>query len=174
MLNLFINTWGNYNVNGADGGEWVTLPMDAEELEEKMQAIAANMGDHDPEFFINDYEYTSEIELGEIGEHDNILELNELCSKVSDLSEWEAEEVAAAVEAFGYNFPEAVERQQEGRFIFYRGWDLEEVAEEIVQDCYFGKDTPDIFTRYFDYAAFARDLGFDGYTETKWGVICDC
>ena len=35
MLNIFINTWKNYNENGADGGEWVTLPMKADELEEK-------------------------------------------------------------------------------------------------------------------------------------------
>ena len=49
--------------------------------------------------------------------------------------------------------------------------DLEEVAEELVNESYFTKDTPDIFTRYFDYKAFARDLGFDGYTETSYGVI---
>lgn len=34
MLNIFVNTWGNYNENGADGGEWITLPMEPEELEE--------------------------------------------------------------------------------------------------------------------------------------------
>ena len=56
MLNVFINTWGNYNENGADGGEWITLPMDPDELEETLQAIAENMGDNDPEFCIHDYE----------------------------------------------------------------------------------------------------------------------
>ena len=52
--------------------------------------------------------------------------------------------------------------------------DLTEVAEQLVNECYFTKETPDIFTRYFDYEAFGRDLGFDGYTETKYGVIVDC
>jgi antirestriction protein len=52
--------------------------------------------------------------------------------------------------------------------------DLAEVAEEIVNECYFTRETPDIFTRYFDYDAFGRDLSFDGYTETKYGVIVDC
>ena len=174
MLNIFINTWGNYNENGADGGEWITLPMDAAELEEKMEAIAAAMGDSDPEYFINDYEWTTEIEPRDIDELENILELNEEINEICSLEEWEAEEIAAAMEAYGYTFPEAMERQQRGCFIFYRGQDMQEVAEEIVNECYFTKDTPDILTRYFDYEAFARDLSFDGYTETKYGVILDC
>ena len=55
MLNIFVNTWGNYNANGADGGEWITLPMEAEELEEVLNNIAAAMGDKDPEWAIHDY-----------------------------------------------------------------------------------------------------------------------
>ena len=61
MLNIFVNTWGNYNENGADGGEWITLPMDAEELEEVLENIAAAMGDNDPEWAIHDYEWLTDI-----------------------------------------------------------------------------------------------------------------
>ena len=94
-------------------------------------------------------------------------------TELDGLEEWEQKEIAAAIEAYGYDFEEAMEKQQRGYFTFYEGMDLEEVAEELVNDCYFTKDTPDIFTRYFDYAAFARDLGFDGYTETTHGVIVE-
>ena len=174
MLNVFINTWGNYNENGADGGEWITLPMDADELDEVMENIAAKMGDEDPEWAIHDYEWTSEIELGEVDEMDSITEWNERCLEADSLQEWEAEEIAAAMEAYDYSFSEAYERQQRGCFIFYSGQDLSDVAYDLVNECYFTKDTPEILTRYFDYDAFARDLGFDGYTETKYGVICDC
>lgn len=173
MLNIFVNTWGNYNENGADGGEWITLPMDAEELEEVLENIAKAMGDQDPEWFINDYEWTIELDLGDVDEMDNIFEWNQICLDADNLEEWEAEEIAAAMEAFEYSFSEAMERQQRGCFIFYAGQDLEEVAYSLVEECYFTKDTPEIFTRYFDYEGFARDLGFDGYTETKYGVICD-
>ena len=176
MLNIFVNTWGNYNENGADGGEWITLPMDPDELEEKMQAIADAMGDHDPEFFINDYEWTVEIELGDVHEMDSITEWNERCNEAADLEEYELEEIAAAIEAFGMTFSEAMERQQRCCFIFYRGQDLQDVAYELADEmiaCCGCKEIPDIFTRYFDYDAFARDLHFDGYTETKYGVICD-
>ena len=170
MLNIFVNTWGNYNENGADGGQWITLPMDPDELEEVLENIAALMKDEDPEWFINDYEWTIDTELGDVHEMDSITEWNERCQEADDLEEWEAEEIAAAIEAYGYTFAEALERQQRGCFIFYRGRDLEEVAEELINDCY---DLPEFSLRYFDYEAFARDLSFDGYTETKYGVILD-
>jgi antirestriction protein len=170
MLHIFVNTWGNYNTNGADGGEWITLPMDPDDLTEALDHIAATMEDNDPEWAIHDYEWTSDIEPREISEYDNIQELNEFCQELDDLEEWEAEEIAAAIEAYGYTFAEAMDRQQRGCFTFYPGQDLEEVAEEIINDCY---DLPEFALRYFDYEAFARDLSFDGYTETKYGVICD-
>jgi antirestriction protein len=172
MLNLFVNTWGNYNENGADGGQWITLPMDPDELEEVLENIAVAMGDHDPEWAIHDYEWESEMELGDVHEMDSITEWNERCQEAYDLEEWEAEEIAAAIEAYGYTFAEALDRQQRGCFVFYAGRDLQEVAEEIADECYL-YNAPEFLARYFDYEAFARDLGFDGYTETKYGVICD-
>ena len=170
MLNIFVNTWGNYNENGADGGEWITLPMDSDELAEVLENIAEAMGDNDPEWAIHDYEWEADFELGDVHEMDSITEWNDLCNEAYSLEEWEAEEVAAAVEAYGYTFREALERHERGCFIFYQGRDLEEVAEEIINECY---DLPEFALRYFDYEAFARDLSFDGYTETKYGVICD-
>lgn len=173
MLNIYVNTWGNYNENGAEGGQWIALPMDAEELEEVLENIAAKMGDNDPEWFINDYEWTTEIDLGEISEYDSIMKWNELLEGAESLDEYEAEEIAAAMEAFGYDFQEALSRQSRGRFIFYRGKELEDVAYDLVTECFATKDTPDFFLSYFDYTAFARDLRCDGYTETKYGVILD-
>ena len=170
MLNIFVNTWGNYNENGADGGQWITLPMEEDELEEVLENIAALMKDEDPEWFINDYEWTIDMELGDVHEMDSIMEWNERCQEADDLEEYEAEEIAAAIEAYDYTFAEAFERQQRGCFIFYPGQDLQEVAESIIDECY---NLPEFALRYFDYAAFARDLTFDGYTETRYGVILD-
>ena len=170
MLNLFVNTWGNYNENGADGGQWITLPMEEEELQEVLEHIAAAMGDNDPEWAIHDYEWESDVELGDVHEMDSISEWNARCQEACDLEEWESQEIAAAMEAYGYTFPEALERQQRGSFTLYAGMDLEEVAEELINECY---DLPEFALRYFDYEAFARDLSYDGYTETKYGVILD-
>jgi len=173
MLKIFVNTWGNYNENGADGGEWITLPMDADELAEKLETIAEAMGDEDPEWAIHDYEWEGRIDLGEVHEMDSIMDWNEKCEEADGLEEYELKEIAAAMEAFGYSFADAMEKQQAGDFTFYPDQELEDVAYEIINECYITKSTPDIFTRYFDYEAFARDLGFDGYVETEYGVIYD-
>ena len=172
MLNIFVNTWGNYNENGADGGEWITLPMDPDVLEEELKKISDAMGDFDPEYCIHDYEWTTEIEPRDISEYENITALNEELQDLDGLDEWDQKEIAAAMEAFGYEFKEAHERQQRGCFIFYAGMDLQEVAEQIADECYL-YNAPEFLARYFDYEAFAHDLTFDGYTETSYGVICD-
>ena len=52
--------------------------------------------------------------------------------------------------------------------VYYPGYTMTDVAEELVSECY---DLPEIALRYFDYEAFARDLEYDGYTETYNGVI---
>lgn len=147
--------------------------MDEEELEAKLVELAEELGDEDPEYAIHDYEWTGKIDLGEVHEMDSIVTWNERCQEADDLEEYDMKEIAAAIEAFGYSFAEAMERQQRGCFTFYPNQELEDVAYDLVNDCYFTKDTPDILTRYFDYAAFARDLGYDGYTETQYGVILD-
>ena len=170
MLNIYINTWGNYNENGADLGEWITLPMDEAELEAKLEEVAERMKDNDPEWFVNDYEWTSEIEPRDIGENENILELNAFIEELDGLDKWDQKEIAAAMEAWGYSFAEAMDKQQRGYFTFYADATLEEVAEEIINDCY---DLPEFALRYFDYEAFARDLSFDGYCETEYGVIVE-
>ena len=170
MLKLYVNTWGNYNENGADGGQWINLPMEEDDLLETLERIAESIGDRDPEWAIHDYEWT-DIEFGKVSEYDSIIEFNKTLNRLSKLESYEREEVAAAIEAFGYSLEEAMDRQERGCFIFYPGMDMEEVAEELVNDCY---DLPDFALRYFDFAAFARDLQFDGYTETEFGVILDC
>ena len=173
MLNIFVNTWGNYNENGADGGEWITLPMDPDALEEELKKISDAMGDFDPEYCIHDYEWTTEIEPRDISEYENIDSLNEELQDLASLDEWDQKEIAAAMEAFDYEFKEAYERQQRGCFIFYPGQDLDDVAAELADEWLNSKDIPDFIARYFDYDAFARDLTFDGYTETSHGVIID-
>ena len=171
MLNIFVNTWGNYNENGADGGEWITLPMDPEQLKKEMAAISDAMNDFDPEYCIHDYEWTTEFELREIDENENIDDLNEWLQELASMDEYDQKEIAAIMEATGYSFEDAFEGKEAGAYTFYADMSLEELAYELVEECYFTKDTPDIFTRYFDYEAFARDLSFDGYTETSHGVI---
>lgn len=168
MLRIYINTWGNYNENGAAYGEWITLPMDEDDLQEKLKSVAEKMNDHDPEWFVNDYEW-EEDSYFKVDEMDSYTDLNEICEQISDLDEYDQQKLLAVIEATGSNVQEAIDNLD--NYTFYQDMNLEDVAYELVEDCYFTKDTPDIFRNYFDYAALARDLGFDGYYETEYGVI---
>ena len=163
LISVFLNTWGNYNENGADNGFWVNLPCD---LDAELEKLAEATGEEvdEMEVFINDTDIN--INGLEIGEYDNIKELNELAAQLESLDEYALEKVGAIIEAYGTDLKEAIENIDD--YTYYSGMSLEDVAYEIVEECY---ELPEIAQRYFDYEAFARDLGFDGYTETTNGVI---
>ena len=174
MLDIFVNTWGNYNENGADGGEWITLPMDADELEEKLEQIAENMGDHDPEWAIHDYEWTCEWEGEEISEYENIFELNEYCQKLSELSDYEAHVYSAAVEIWGRN---SVDLDDLDEFNLYT--DIKDNYDlgyywAVESGCY-DLDKMGHLSNYFDYESFGRDIAIEadgGFTS--YGFIERC
>ena len=166
LISVFLNTWANYNENGADGGFWVNLPCD---LDETLEKLAKSTGEEvdEMEVFINDYE--TDFDGVEIGEHTDLETLNETAEQLEALDEYDLEKLQAILEADGGSLEDALENMDD--YIFYAHMSLEDVAYEIVEECY---NLPDFALQYFDYAAFARDLGFDGYTETDNGVIYHC
>ena len=174
MLNIYVNTWGNYNENGADGGEWITLPMDADELNETLDRIAEAMGDHDPEWFVNDYEWTTAFTPREIGEMENFEELNEYLQQLEALDKWELETYAAAVEAFGEKY---VDIDDLDSYNLYgnigNDYDLGYYwAQE--SGCY-DLDKMGPLANYIDYEAFGRDIRFDSDgAHTNYGWIERC
>ena len=171
MLDIFVNTWGNYHVNGADGGEWITLPMDPDDLQKELEKIAAAMGDRDPEFAVHDYEWTCEWEGREISEYDNIEDLNEYAQKLDALSEWEQKVYAAAVEYWGAQY---VDPDDLDDYILYTditdNYDLG-YYWAVDSGCY---NTDDLGTlgRYIDYEAFGRDIAIEANGGfTSYGFI---
>ncbi len=160
LLKVFITNLGKYN-EGELIGEWVSLPVDENELEEVLERIGIN--EEYEEYFITDYE--TEFDGLKVDEYSNIEELNELAEQLERLDEYDLEKVGAIVEAYGADLKEAIENIDD--YTYYSGMSLEDVAYEYVEEM----NLPEIAQRYFDYEAFARDLGFDGYTETDNGVI---
>lgn len=172
MLNIFVNTWGNYNENGADGGQWITLPMDADELEETLENIAEQMGDDDPEWAIHDYEWTTAWEGRCINEHENIADINEYVQALDDLDEWEQKVYCAAVECWGTDY---VEPDDVNDYIL-----MEDVQTDYDLGYYWAEESgcytlEGPLANYFDYEAFGRDIRFetDGmFTSFGWIEKC--
>ena len=171
MLNIYLNTWGNYNENGADGGEWITLPMDADELAEVMDRIADAMGDHDPEWFVNDYEWTCEWDGREISEYENIENLNEYCERLADLNEWEQTIYAAAVEYWGEKYVDIDDLDDYNLYTDVKDeYDLG-YYWAVESGCY-DLDKMGHLANYFDYSGFGRDIAIEANGGfTSYGFI---
>ena len=173
-IKIYVANLGKYN-EGELVGEWLSLPATEEEIEQMYVRIKVAHYDEDGEFVpyyeedgiiyeetaIHDYE--SDFDNLSIGEWDSIEELNELAE---DIEPEDIELLDAIIEVTGCTLKEAID--QKWNVTYYSGMSLEDVAYELVEDCY---NLDDFAKRYFDYEAFARDLSFDGYTETKNGVL---
>ena len=150
----------NFKVFVADSsnesvGKWLELPCN--NIEEELADIGIE------EYVITDCENG----WGYVEEIDDLEALNELAKKLENVDECgNANWLIAYMEATGEGIESAIERYEYSTF--YPEMDLEDVAREIVEDCY---DLPENLERYFDYEAFARDLSFDNYSETEYGVI---
>ena len=164
MLKGYITNLGKYN-EGMLIGEWISFPTTDYELDEVFERIGIN--EEYEEFFFTDWENDFGLRLGE---YENIEDMNVLGEFLQSLDTYEEKMLKAILEIESLTVADIVVIDFYN-YTFYEGMSLEDVAYEIVEECYFTKDTPNIFTRYFDYEAFARDLGFDGYTETQYGVI---
>lgn len=174
MLNIYINTWGNYNENGADGGEWVTLPMEESDLEMTLERIAEQMGDNDPEWFINDYEWTTDMKLRDIGENESIWDLRDELEQLDELDEYQQKVFCAAVDYWGYQY---VDIDDIDDYNLYEDIESEyDLGYYWVHDsgCY-DLDKMGNLANYIDYEKFGRDISIEsdgGFSSYGWIEKC--
>ena len=174
MLKIFVNTWGNYNVNGADGGRWLDLPMDPDELEETLEDIAAAMGDNDPEWAVHDYEWGDDFDGGEISEYDNIQDLNEYAEQLDGLDKWELETYAAAVEYWGRKYVD-IDEINEYNLYSHITTDYELGEYYAIECSCLDLDKLGYLANYIDFEAYGRDIRFEsdgGFTSYGWIEKC--
>lgn len=141
--------WFDVIVKDVDKEIKLSLPCEEQELKDSYTIVSCE----------NSWQYENE-DL-------TLKELNTLAQDLQDIEDNGDEEwLAAYVEATGCDLNIAVDKYDDSTF--YHDMDLIDVAYDIVEECY---NLPENIERYFDYEAFARDLGFDGYTETDYGTI---
>lgn len=160
----FITNLGKYN-EGYLVGKWIDFPIDEDDFESELESIGVKENTMYEEWFITDYDCSLFDMHAAFGEYPNIDDINE----VAEALENNEDEFTALLEVCSYE--DALRYLESENYTFYKGMTLEDVAYELVEECY---NLPEIAQRYFDYKAFARDLSFDGYTETSSGVICLC
>jgi antirestriction protein len=149
MIKLWIGNLGKYN-EGQLVGEWFDLPVDMEEVKEKIGLT----GDYE-EWFIADYEAPFEV-----GEYDNIDNLNNIAELLEGKEDWEINAMAYLVDNFyAEDWEEAWEKVDDGDVIIYHDvYDMEDIAREYVESCGLPSNTE----FYIDEDAIKRDLRLDG------------
>ena len=163
-MKAYITNLGKYN-EGCLVGKWIDFPINEDDFESELESIGVKENTMYEEWFVTDYDCSLFDMYDAFGEYPNIDDINEVAEALED----NESEFTALMEVYSYT--DALKYLESENYTFYEGMTLEDVAYEIVEECY---ELPEIAQRYFDYAAFARDLGFDGYTETSSGVICLC
>lgn len=161
MLNIYITNLGKYN-EGELIGEWLTLPATEEELEVVLNSIGISDkpdkdGNYYEEYFITDYESDLNIE---VGEYDNINELNDMAQQIEDMDEYD-KEIITALMSNGDTFEEAIEHKDDC-IIYYGCEDMEDVARQYADETGLLDSIPEDLRFYFDFKTFGRDMGFEG------------
>lgn len=154
MLKIYLTNLGKYN-EGYLVGEWVTLPVDDDELEEVKKRIGIN--EYYEEWFITDYE--SDIDGVEVNEYSDIEELNEIAEMLEELDDADIE-VIGALMSEGYSFDEAIDKKDDV-IIFVDCEDMEDVARKYIEETGMLDDVPEHLANYFNYESFGRDMSFE-------------
>lgn len=155
MLKIYLTNLGKYN-EGYLVGEWVELPATDEELEEVKKRIGINQ--FYEEWFITDYE--TDIDGVEVNEYSSIQALNELAELLEGLDESDYDIITALLE-HGYNINEAMEKKDDC-YIWFDCDDMEDVARQYCETAGMLENIPNNIANYFDFAAFGRDMSFEG------------
>lgn len=171
MLRIYLTNLGKYN-EGELVGEWISLPISEEELEAVKERIGISdepdeNGCYYEEWFITDYE--TDLDGVEVGEYDSIDELNELAETIEDLDEYE-EKIVRALLSDGYELEEAIDKKDDC-MMYYNCTDMEDVAREYAEETGLLNSIPENLQNYFDFEAFGRDMGYEGYFIF---IGCDC
>lgn len=135
-------------VEGINAGAWFSLPIDFEELKEKI-----GLDDNCKEYAIHDFELPFEI-----SEYTSIEELNHIYELVEELEEKgiPVEDIKEIKKSFS-NFEKMAEKVDD--IICYPGLsDMTEVAEYIIEETGALNSMSENLRMYFDYESLGRDL----------------
>lgn len=165
-INVYIANLGAYN-SGELIGEWISLPLEVEELQAKMNKILLATDEdgylYGEEYAIHDYEAPFNIH-----EYANIFKLNEKAAMIDSLTEYEQGSVEMILEAKHCNdIEDAIELVRNGEIIIYNEcYCMADVAYTWIHD-HIGsiKDAVSNPEYYIDTETIIRDMDINGEFE---------
>lgn len=177
-IRMVIGSWGSYNEcnERALGSKWYDFDDydDWAEIYEELEKEGFELNGIDEELFVQDIEGIPTGSKNWDYVHPQVIfELIKKSGVLDDEYKYELMQAFCEVRSFN-EWADRVEEYEDDwdtDIVFYRNKTLLDVAYEIMDECYDLEKMLGNLSSYFDYAAFARDLSCDGYTETSNGVI---
>ena len=160
---VYMNTWKNYNENGADLSQYgINSISDGWMTIDEAREFAEKYSEDEP--FINDLDNIP-FDLG-INEYSNVESSLDMIEKFSNLNEYEQEVLEAIMEASSDDIEEALDILDSGDYLYLEGVSTEyELGEAYVDMVGSIKDTVgDDITSYIDEDQMKRDYE-DGARE---------
>ena len=168
MLEIYISDLAAYN-KGFLFGEWITLPLDQEKLTEAVDKVlrggeaicALEYGyEKHEEHFITDWEWDNHM-FQDIHEYENIYTLNEMLHLLEDKSDYELKAIAFLLsQNIVTDVEDAIAKADD--VIIYENQNMEDVAYDLMQECYQADLLPSIIANNIDYEGIAKELEYDG------------
>lgn len=162
MIRVYLTNLAAYN-RGDLVGEWITLPMNEDELNEVKERVLHELPGAEPddeELFITDYEVDYDID---VNEYSDIDKLNETAEELERAVEEHGEEVVKAIFAAAGDTDEALNILRDGDFSVATDVHCDEdLGYWAVDAGYFG-EIPDELECYIDYEKIGRDMLMDGW-----------
>lgn len=161
---VFLNTWGLYNMsyeptgeigkeNGFIGYGWMT-PEQAREF------IEQNPGRDGGEWFVADIDNYTGVQFRDLNEC-NAMEVIEILEALENMDKYDKEVVAVLLNE-GYTLEEAIEKKDDC-MIYSNCDDMEDVARQYAEETGLLGSMPEELQYYFDFAAFGRDMDYNGH-----------
>ncbi len=174
MLKVFLTDLAAYN-SGALIGKWIELPLTDLELHTAINEVltegeAAVDGENHEEWFITDYEWEA-INLCSIDEYENVFKLNSKLELLIEVDEYKLKAIKFILdEQFTADIKDAILKADD--VIVHSNQSLEDVAYDLIQECYDVDILPKIISNNIDYKGIAKDLESDGiYFEVDGDIF---
>lgn len=175
----YITNLGKYT-EGSLVGEWVDFPTTREKLQQTMNRIGIGEKRADgtvyEEIFITDYVLNIE-ELSQLnlGEYENINQLNYLAQKIDEIDDIWQDEFLAAAEIYGTSIDQLINLTDNlDKFNLYTDVkNDEDLGRKLIDDG--EKQVPEWLEGYIDYESYGRDAAINrNGSYSGYGYIEQC
>lgn len=164
MLEVYLTDLQAYN-EGALVGRWVKLPIHENELAQTILEVlregeeACGSQNHE-EYFLSDHSW-SDHEFMDIGEYSDIYALNESLNDLEFKSDYELKAISFLLsEGITSSIAEAIDKADD--VIVHQNQSMEDVAYDLMNECYGIDKLPSIISNNLDYEKIGRELEMDG------------